>query len=420
MARMTFTESAVAAVAPPAAGRLDLWDAELPGFGLRVASTGRRSWQLMYRHGGRKRRLQLGGYPALPLPLAREAALDALEAVAAGRDPAAERAALTGGTLTFERLAEAYLARYAKPRKASWQAEQRMIERDLLPAWRRRPAEGITRRDVIEQVERVAQRGHLHAANRRLALIRKIFAWGLEVDMVPATPVVGVKPALREVPRERLLSEEELTRLWHAWERIGWPFGPLFKLLLVTAQRRGAVAELRLRDIALTGQVWTLPPARSLDGRPHARPRGLPHALPLSAFAVEILAVLPRADSPFVFPARGRSDRSVSGFFKAARRAAALAGVEDFRLQDLRRTAAAGMARLGTPPHVLAAVLDLAAATPSLPRGVPGAVPAGDLLEDKRRALEAWGEHLRELLAPGGAAAGRAGDAPREAPPPQR
>jgi hypothetical protein len=176
------------------------------------------------------------------------------------------------------------------------------------------------------------------------------------------------------------------------------------------------VAELRLRDIALTGQVWTLPPPRPRDDRPHA----LPHALPLSAFAVEILAALPRADSPYVFPARGRSDRSVSGFFKAARRAAALAGVEDFRLQDLRRTAAAGMARLGAPPHVLAAILDLAAGTPGLPRGLPGAAPAGDLLEDKRRALEAWGEHLRQLVAPGGAAAGRAGDAARETPPPRR
>ncbi len=383
MTRMTLTESAVARIEPPAAGRLELWDAELPGFGLRVSPSGRKAWQLMYRAGGRKRRLTLGGYPALPLALAREAALDALQAVQGGRDPAAERAALTGGALTFDRFAAAYIARYAKPRKASWRVDQAMIERDLLPAWRRRPAESITRRDVIELVERVAQRGHLHAANRRLALIRKMFAWGLEVDMVPATPVIEVRPPLAERPRERVLGDQELARLWRAWERIGWPFGPLFKLLLMTGQRRSAVAGLRLSDIALASQIWTLPSGR-----------GRAHQVPLSALAVEILASQPRLDSPYVFPARGRPNRPVSGFSKAAARAAGLAGVADLRLQDLRRTAAAGMARLGTPPHLIAGILDLKASLP----GLPGA-PRGDgSLEEKRRALEAWSAHLQQVL----------------------
>ncbi len=395
MARMTLTESAVARIAPPAAGRLELWDAELPGFGLRVSPSGRKAWQLMYRAGGRKRRLTLGGYPALPLALAREAALDALQAVQGGRDPAAERAALTGGALTFDRFAAAYIARYAQPRKASWRVDQAMIERDLLPAWRRRPAESITRRDVIELVERVAQRGHLHAANRRLALIRKMFAWGLEVDMVPATPVIGVRPPLAERPRERVLDDEELARLWRAWERIGWPFGPLFKLLLLTAQRRSAVAGLRLRDIALANQTWTLPSGH-----------GQSHQVPLSALAVEILTSLPRLDSPYVFPARDRLSRPVSGFSKAASRAARLAGIEDLRLQDLRRTAAAGMARLGIPPHLIAGILDLKASPP----GLLGARHGDGSLEEKRRALEAWSAHVEQLLENDGALLAPLGD----------
>jgi hypothetical protein len=252
---LRFTEQAVAEARAPAAGRLDLWDEELPGFGLRVSDTGRKSWQVMYRVAGRKRRMMLGRYPALSLEIARDAAEDALREVAKGRDPAAERAAMTGGPLTFEAFAKAYIERHAKPNKLSWAADARMIERDLLPAWRRRPAETITRRDVIELLERVVRRGHPTAANRRLSLVRKMFAWGLEVDLVPATPVVAVRAPAPEAPRERVLSEAELAALWSAWEQIGWPFGPLGKLMLLTAQRRRAVAGLRLarRPAAGTG-----------------------------------------------------------------------------------------------------------------------------------------------------------------------
>ena len=394
---LKFTEHAVAEAKAPAAGRLDLWDEELPGFGLRVSGTGRKSWQVMYRAEGRKRRMTLGRYPALSLEIARDAAGDALREAARGRDPAAERAAMTGGALTFEAFAKAYVERHAKPNKLSWAEDARMIERDLLPAWRRRPAETITRRDVIELLERVVQRGHPTAANRRLALIRKMFAWGLEVDLVPATPVVAVKAPAPEAPRERVLGEAELTALWRAWEQIGWPFGPLGKLMLLTAQQRRAVAGLRLADIGLASRIWTLP--REATGG-----RGA-HAVPLSSFAIEILTSLPRTDSRYVFPARGHPGRPVSGFSKAARRMAELSGVGDCRLGDLRRTAAAGMVRLGVSPHVLDAILNRD--TGARP-GLAGLVEAD--IEATRRALEAWAERVREIVRAG------ASDRPTAAP----
>ncbi len=102
-----FTEQAVAEAKAPAKGRMELWDEALPGFGLRVSGTGRKTWQVMYRAAGRKRRMALGRYPALSLEIAREAAEDALREVARGRDPAGERASMTGGALTFEALAKA-------------------------------------------------------------------------------------------------------------------------------------------------------------------------------------------------------------------------------------------------------------------------------------------------------------------------
>lgn len=382
------TDELVARTAPPATGRLELWDEELPGFGLRISSAGRRVWQLMYRIDGRKRRLSLGTFPALPLEIARDAARATLKEVAKGNDPGAERASVRGADFTFERFARAYLERYAKRTKKTWKADARMIERDLLPAWGRRAADAIGRRDVIEMIEGICARGHPYAANRRLALLRRMYAWGLEVDLVRATPVIGVTAPGHEARRRRLLDDDEILRLWRAWDNMAWPFGPLFKLLLLTAQRRSQVASLRLADIAFASQVWRVPHG--------ADPSSHRHEIPLSSFALEIVASVPRSSSAYMFPARGRPGRHVSGFSKAAQRASALSGVADWRTEDLRRTAAAGMVRLGTAPTVVHQLLDHAKAFPVGGIEVEERRPGVD---EMRAAIEAWGEHVRALTA---------------------
>jgi len=386
MPTTSLTDRTVAGVKPPARGRLDLWDAEMPGFGLRISPAGRRSWQVMYRFEGRKRRLTLGTFPALPLAIARDAARATLKEVAKGNDPAAARAAARGAELSFEGFATAYLERYAKRRKRSWRADAGMIERHLLPAWRRRAAAGIGRRDVIEAVERIAAGGHPYAANRCLSLLRTMFAWGVEVDLVRATPVVRIAPPGAEARRRRVLEDDELAALWSAWNAMAWPFGPLFKIVALTAQRRSQVAGMRLADIGFARQLWTVPHGAGVPG--HA------HAIPLSTHVLEIITSLPRTGSGFVFPARGRPGRHVSGFSKAAAHASRLSGVTDWRCEDLRRTAAAGMLRLGTPAPVIRQLLD-SVALPTVAGVEAGPTVKG--IEDLRSAFEAWGEHLRAL-----------------------
>ncbi len=392
MPTKALTDRVVADAKPPKSGRVELWDAELPGFGVRISSAGRRSWQVMYRVDGRKRRLTLGTFPALPLKLARDAARAALNEVARGNDPAAQRASVRGGELTFERFAEAYVERYAKRSKRTWKVDSRMIESDLLPAWGRRAADDISRRDVIEMIEGICARGHAYAANRRLSLLRVMFAWGVEVDMVRATPVVGVAAPGHEARRQRVLEDGEIAALWGAWQNMAWPFGVLFKLMLLTAQRRSQVASLRLADIGFANQIWTVPHE---SGTP-----GGGHEIPLSTHTLEIATSMPRAASAYAFPARGRPDRHVSGFSKAARRATALSGVADWRSEDLRRTAAAGMLRLGTRAPVVRNILDRAATS------TVGGLDVGDTrsgFEDMRAALEAWGERVRAIAAARGA-----------------
>lgn len=396
MTTKQLTDRDIAEAAPPASGRVELWDAALPGFGIRISAAGRKTWQVMYRVDGRKRRLTLGTFPALTISLARDAAKALLAEVAKGNDPAAQRASMRGSAPTFEQFAQAYLDRYAKRRKRTWREDQAAIARDLLPVWGYRAVDTIGRRDVIAVIETINERGHGHAANRRLSLLRTMFAWGVEVAMVPATPVVGVEGPVSEAPRQRVLDRNEIAALWQAWETMAWPFGVLFKLLLLTAQRRNQVANLRLADIALADQVWTVSDDnRATKSVNHGNARARGHAIPLSTHALEIITSVPRSPGAFVFPARGRTDRVVSGFSKAARRASELSGVVDWRTEDLRRTAAAGMVRLGAPPPVVRDILDRAA--PTTVAGIDvGETASG--FEAMRSALESWGEHVRNIV----------------------
>lgn len=384
MPTLELTDMTVATARATAAGRTEIWDATLPGFGLRVSKVGRKSWVLMYRIDGRKRRLTLGTFPALSLAAARDAAGLALLDVSRGNDPAEQRAASRGDRQrSFAALAEEYLDRHARRHKRSWRQDERQLTVEVLPAWGKLPVEAITRQDVIRLIESIAERGAPIQANRVLALVRKLFNWAVEKELTTASPAINVKAPAKEARRDRILTDVEVGRLWQAWGAIGHPFGPWFKLLLATGQRREALAAMRWSDITPKDGVWTIPPDHTRTGRPHA--------VPLPALAAEILMSQPRTDSVYVFPSRDDPGRPVSGHARARQTAIARSGVADWRLHDLRRTAAHAMTRLGVPPTVLSSLLDL---TQQPLLGIPITAAADDDLEAKRQAMEVWAESL--------------------------
>ena len=134
MPSIKFTAKSVNAIKLPVVGQVDYWDQTMPGFGLRVSASGRKSWIAMYRHEGVKRRMTIGTCPPLSLADAREIADDTLRDAGKGRDPAAVKKAGRKAE-TFRELAEAYVERYAKKRKRSWKKDEQAIERDLNPAF---------------------------------------------------------------------------------------------------------------------------------------------------------------------------------------------------------------------------------------------------------------------------------------------
>ena len=221
--------------------------------------------------------------------------------------------------------------------------------------------------------------------------------------MIPASPVAGLKAPTSEAARDRVLSNEEIVYFWKGCEALGWPFGPMFRLLLLTAQRRDEVGGAEWREIDLDKRMWTIPRERAKNDRTHE--------VHLSELALEIISELPkisrsRADgvgselSPYLFTTNG--DRPASGFSKAKDRldqfmldqlgAELEAGgrdpdkacIEGWILHDLRRTAATGMAKLNIAPHVVDRILNHVSGTI---RGVAAVYNRHAYLEERKSAL---------------------------------
>ena len=218
---------------PPASGRIEYWDTHTRGLGLRVTDKGAKSWVVMYRTGGRQRRLTLGSFPKIKLAAAREMALEALNAVARGRDPAEEkkeaRNTIYVAPETVAKAAEAYIEQRVRPRNRSWKETRRIFDKYVIPALGRRPLEEITRRDVSALVDDIAANGTPYMANRVRAGLSAFFNWCIEKSKIEVSPAMGVKAPCEESSRDRVLSDAEIRKLWRAWDKMGFPFGDAFR-----------------------------------------------------------------------------------------------------------------------------------------------------------------------------------------------
>src|SRR5215831_2485239 len=232
--------------------RQEIPDSFLPGLYLIAQPTGAKSWAVRYRHNGATRKFTLGAYPAIDLKAARELGSKALRAVAEGRDPGREKfLARTANADSVEHVVEKFLERHVRRsnRPRTVQGTERLLRQHVLPHWRGRLMHEITRRDVLDILDRVVDGGAPIAANRVHAAVRKFFNWCVARDILTASPCAGVKPPTAERARDRVLSDDELRLVWTAADKLGGSFGPLVKLLALTGQRRDEVARMRWKEV---------------------------------------------------------------------------------------------------------------------------------------------------------------------------
>jgi integrase len=373
----------------PGQARRELPDKYMPGLYFILQPSGSRSWAVRYRNGGRPRKHTLGSYPAIDLKSARELASKALRAVAEGRDPGREKAQRAVKADSIEHVVAQFIERHCKrsnrPRTA--QETERLLRLHVLPRWRGRKVHDVTRRDVLDLLDRVVDSGKPIAANRTLSAVRKMFNWAVARDIIAASPCAGVKPPTAERSRDRVLTDPELRNVWQAADKHGGPFGALVKLLILIGQRRDEVAGMEWSEIDLKGRVWVLPARRVKNNEKHE--------VPLSEPAITILTAMPRVGDRFVLTSNGEAPSS--GYSKGKRRLDALLppDMPGWRLHDLRRTAASGMARLGVNLPVIEKVLNHSSGSFA---GVAGVYQKYEFSEEKRRALDAWGAFVADLV----------------------
>ncbi len=381
----------------PGRTRYEVFDALTPGLAIRVTPSGHKSWVLLYRHRGRLRRLTLGRYPDRGLAGARKEALNARGRILDGADPATEKhdeRATYGDTV--EALYELY--KKATEKKRSWPEQRRIFENEVLPAWRHRRVQDMTRRDIRMLVDRKAETAPI-MANRILARVSRLFSFAVERDWIEANPALRIVKPADEKSRDRVLSRDELRELWAALHqteakdangkrlpRLSQTLNDAFIVMLLTAQRCGEVCKMQWRQVDMATGWWTIPADVSKNEDPHRVPLTAP-----------VLEVFQRrrfgADDRYVFSNHRHS--CVSARAKKAASTLSKGLSFDFRAHDLRRTAASYMGEAGVDRFHIAHVLNHRSMTHST---VTAIYDRYRYDKEKRAALKTWAKLLEEVV----------------------
>jgi integrase len=371
----------------PDATRREVADGGCRGLYLVLQPSGRKSFAVRYRFGGKTRKLTLDG--RLTLAEARKQATAALHELERGKDPAVLKfdAAAAQAKAVAEREADSvdrwvkdFLEYQRKRVRENTLSQCEHALRLVLAKWGGRVVHDIKRRDVIELVEGAVEARGPIAANRVHSYTRRFFSWLCERDVIGASPCTGVKPPSKERARDRILDDSEIKQLWAACDAIGDPAGAAIKLLLLTGARLAEVTGMRRSEIS--DDVWVLPPERTKNATRHE--------VPLSRQALATIESVPvfagREDHVFPPASMARVKVAVDSFMRPA---------APYVLHDLRRTCASGMARLGIPLPVVERCLNHKSGSF---RGIVGVYQRHDFAAEKLDALQRWADHVDAIV----------------------
>lgn len=415
MARQTLTDRKIKSLKPRGGGPYIEPDPQVPGHGVRVMPSGRLTFVLSARYPGSTHPAPraLGAYGELTLEQARAKAQAWRKLIADNIDPAIaeereRQAQLRKQRATFAVVAEDFI-KDKLPGERKGREVERDIRREFIPAWGKRPVAEIAPHDVRAVVKAAKDRGAPYQAHNLLVLARRLFSWAIDQQVygLETSPCERLKPKAiigKKMFRTRVLGEDDLRAFWRATGRLGYPYGPLFRMLALTGQRKSEVAEARWSEIDLARKLWTIPAERMKADAAHV--------VPLSDDVLEILQKLPRFKKGDHLFSTTFGKKPVNGFSKAKERLdermlrswRALgrvsgkdrrkAQIEPWVIHDIRRTMRTGLSAL--PVSDLVRELVIAHTKPGLHK----VYDQHSYEQEKRHALELWAARLRSIVEP--------------------
>ncbi len=254
MPRIKLTKSAIDALATPASDVV-YWDASCPGFGLKITPKGRKVFIVLYRTGGAGSKLckyTIGPYGRVTLHQARVAAQKVFTAKLEGRDPAAEKREARRRIVAdrVEDLLDAFISQRLSQNRSGGEIA-RVLRREFGRPWVGRSLHEISKRDVVEVISAIEQRGAPVAANKALKSIKTFLRWCVGRAVLDQSPAEGVPMHPREVAQDSVLDDKELAQVILAAKKMGDPYGGIIELLALTGQRREEVARLTWQELDL-------------------------------------------------------------------------------------------------------------------------------------------------------------------------
>lgn len=380
MSAQRLTDILMRNLKPPTSGQYVVYDDLVPGFGARVSQGGRVSFILLYRVGDHRKRATLGPWPIISLSDARSQAKKILAKVTLDEHPIAK-----ASTITFREAVELFLSTHVIPnnRERTRQETERLLRKHWLPAFGNKVLSTITHHDVIRVTDALMDRPA--AATHAFVVARTLFNWAKKRRYITSSPCEGLRLPRSPVSRDRLLADDEVARIHSAAREIGYPYGYFVRLLLYTGMRRNEAAKLRWEFVSHDGIA--IPGELSKNGEPRT--------VPLTPLSHALIKEIPRLNEHFVFPARGNSEGTFSGFSKSKRDLDTKCQVEEWVLHDFRRYLSSTLARLGTPLIVTEKLLGHTTGSMS---PVARIYNRHQYLDEMRKAMETYDLHLAGIF----------------------
>jgi len=376
------TKTTVAALTlPRRKSELLVFDADLPGFGVRLREGGSKTWVFQYKLGSKHRRITLGRVSALEPAAAREQASKLHAQVRLGQDPAGARAeSRARADETFGACIRLFLG-WQRGRVKSFRDIERHLVRNLA-ALHNLPLAKVDQRTIAAQLAHISARGSPIQANRTRASLSKFFSWACGEGLAENNPAALTNKNPEE-SRDRVLSHKELKQIWAALP--DGDYGVIIKLLILTGQRASEISDLKWDEVDFESDVISLSASRTKNKRPHR--------IPISNMVRSILEAHPRTSRDHVF---GVGDqRGFSGWSRAKTNLDETVRIPSWRIHDIRRSAATHMGDIGIQPHIIEAVLNHVSGHKG---GVAGIYNRAAYESEKATALSRWAERVAAIV----------------------